>query len=328
MANQNVLQLPQQSSTDATSVFYAVTGGTTDTGIPLSVLFTSPTFTGSPTIPGYAKLSANTFTATQTLAAAGPSVVLNDTSGTGLSSINFMKNGATQWFMNCDNTAAQWCLNRNNGAGTFQDKPIVIAQSSGLVTILSASFTNACTINGTLSGTGVTNYFSSPSAIGNTTPSTGAFTTLSATGNFTPSQTNGIVGTTTNNNANAGSVGEYVTNTATGVAMTSPNAANVTSISLTAGDWDVSGSVQFNAAATTVQTTAVASISTTSATAGPLGNNARIQATFATSGTQSLNTPVVRLSLASTTTVFLVAAATFSTSTLSCDGLIRARRVR
>lgn len=38
MANQNVTQLLQQTVTDPTSLFYAVTGGTTDTGLPLSVL--------------------------------------------------------------------------------------------------------------------------------------------------------------------------------------------------------------------------------------------------------------------------------------------------
>jgi hypothetical protein len=61
--------------------------------------------------------------------------------------------------------------------------------------------------------------------------------TLSVTGTITPSQTAGIVGTTTNNNANAGSVGEQIiSNKLTNVAMTSAVLVNVTSISLTAGD--------------------------------------------------------------------------------------------
>src|SRR5712664_1945951 len=47
-ANQNVTQLTQQSTTDPTSLFYAVTGGTNDTGLPLSVLspYLTKTYTG------------------------------------------------------------------------------------------------------------------------------------------------------------------------------------------------------------------------------------------------------------------------------------------
>jgi hypothetical protein len=77
-------------------------------------------------------------------------------------------------------------------------------------------------VSGTVSGAGFTNYLASPPAIGGTAANAGSFTTLSATGNFTPSQTNGIVGTTTNNNANAGSVGEFVTQVRHGVERSKP----------------------------------------------------------------------------------------------------------
>ena len=59
-----------------------------------------------------------------------------------------------------------------------------------------------------------------PGPIGNTTPSTGAFTTLSATGLISPTSTVGIAGTTTNDNVQAGSVGEYEACTMTQVAAT------------------------------------------------------------------------------------------------------------
>jgi hypothetical protein len=42
----------------------------------------------------------------------------------------------------------------------------------------------------------------------------------------------------------------------------------------------------------------------------------------------AFTTPVVRLSLAATTTVYLVSRATFTVSTLKAYGTIRARRVR
>ena len=63
--------------------------------------------------------------------------------------------------------------------------------------------------------------------------------TLSATGLISPAQTVGIVGTTTNNSVQAGSVGEYVESVvaSTTSGYTSGSTVNVTSISLTAGDW-------------------------------------------------------------------------------------------
>jgi hypothetical protein len=78
-----------------------------------------------------------------------------------------------------------------------------------------------------------------------------------------------IVGTTTNNDAAAGSVGEeLITRVLVGSAfgLTSNTITNVCSVSLTAGDWDVSGMAQFTGGATTTVTYLQGSISGTSAT--------------------------------------------------------------
>jgi len=197
----------------------------------------------------------------------------------------------------------------------------------GATTPGTGSFTTLAA-SGAVSGAGFTARFASPGPIGNTAASTGAFTTLSSTGTFTPSSTNGIVGTTTNDNANAGSVGEFVTATATAVSASSGAAFNVTSISLTAGDWDVTGIVRSNPAGTTVIQQQLEGISTTSATVGAFGTFSNLTITFAAGNGAANPTPAVRLSLASTTTVFLVSIMVFTTSTLTVDGLIRARRVR
>lgn len=172
-------------------------------------------------------------------------------------------------------------------------------------------------------------------SVGAITPSTGAFTTLSATGAITPSQTNGIVGTTTNNNANAGSVGEFPAPTnLTAVSLTTNVNANCSSVSLTAGDWDVQGVIVFKTAAGTFINGIFASIGTTSATFGPEGTIVNITFNASASGaptsgaTERLATPVVRVSIASTTTVFLVGQSIFTTSTATCDGYLRARRIR
>lgn len=166
--------------------------------------------------------------------------------------------------------------------------------------------------------------------IGGTTPAAGSFTTLSSTGNFTPSQTNGIVGTTTNNSANAGSVGEFLPNTTSGTSLTSTVAANATSISLTAGDWDVTGVVQFVPGAGATVTVIGTGTNTTSATFGAFQMNSIITGISApaASGSLSLAAPVTRFSLSATTTVFLIASSTFSGGTQTCNGFIRARRVR
>ncbi len=163
--------------------------------------------------------------------------------------------------------------------------------------------------------------------IGGSTPAAGSFTTVSASSTITPSSTNGIVGTTTNDNANAGSIGEYITASATAVSASSGVSLNVTSVSLTAGDWDVQGLVASAPAGSTVVQAVLASSSSTSATiaATPF----RTQVTQNMTGTYfAAPIPIARYSLSATTTIYLVANVTFTTSTLSCEGFIRARRVR
>jgi hypothetical protein len=142
-----------------------------------------------------------------------------------------------------------------------------------------------------------------------------------------------FIGTNANDSAAAGNIGEYVSSTVgsgSAVNVTSGVAANVTSISLTAGDWDVEGVVALSPAGTTVTTRANAAISTTSATLPSLGSlgYTRASGTQETGVTTAMSTGTVRLSLSATTTVYLVAAAVFTTSTQSAYGSIRARRMR
>jgi hypothetical protein len=69
-------------------------------------------------------------------------------------------------------------------------------------------------------------------------------------------------------------------------------------------------------------------VNTVSATLGGLGTFTQTNTAFTTGTAQRQSAPVIRVSLASTTTVFLVAQASFGVSTMTCDGFIRARRVR
>jgi hypothetical protein len=143
-----------------------------------------------------------------------------------------------------------------------------------------------------------------------------------------------IQGTNTNDSAAAGDVGEFVSSTVTigsEIALTTVTAADITSISLTAGDWDVSISCSFDPGASTNVTVLQTSVSTTSATLdatpGRLGALIYPSSVLGTN-ISVVNVPAARLSLNATTTVYLVARAAFTVSTLAAFGIISARRVR
>lgn len=141
-----------------------------------------------------------------------------------------------------------------------------------------------------------------------------------------------IPGTRTNDNAAAGNIGEVVTATVavgSAVVLTTAVVSNVTSISLTAGDWDVTGVVDFNPGATTTTTSLEGGISIVSATRGAQDTGFANTFAIATTAIDASEVcPMVRLSLNATTTVFLVAVAGFAISTLKAYGTIFARRVR
>lgn len=312
-ANQNVLQLTQQTvSANSTSVFYAVINSTTDTGIPLAVLVNNLGLTGIPTTPtaasntnttqiascafvqsvvgAYAPLAGATFTGSVTI----PTLTITGSIG-------------------------------GSALSTYLSSPPAIGNitaSSGAFTTLSAS--------STVSGTGFSTYLASPPAIGGVAPASGSFTTLGASGLISPTSSIGIKGTATNDNAQAGSIGEYVTaNQPVGQALTTLTNLNVITISLTAGDWDVQGFAEFGGTSTTAWTFQAAGISTTSATFGGIGTTARNGVPYTgASPSFDLVTPTVRLQLTTTTTVYLVCVAQFTTSTAQVVGLLRARRVR
>lgn len=143
-------------------------------------------------------------------------------------------------------------------------------------------------------------------------------------------------GTATNDSATAGNVGEFVTATlasGSAVPLTTNTAVNITSISLTPGDWDVWGTVYFTGNASTQISSLIASVS---ATTGALdGNPGRINTmpyasatlnAFATN--PSANVLPFRVSVATTTTYFLIGQSGFTTSTESAFGIIQARRRR
>jgi hypothetical protein len=102
------------------------------------------------------------------------------------------------------------------------------------------------------------------------------------------------------------------------VSLTSAAVANVVSLSLPAGDWDVSGDVTFVSGGGTLN----------SVGCGIGGIGVLVNATFPPGATnQQLATAPRRYNVTAATTVWLVALAYFS-GTVSVQGAIRARRMR
>lgn len=157
----------------------------------------------------------------------------------------------------------------------------------------------------------------------------GALTATSLT--FTT--TSGIIGTTTNDSAATGSVGQYqesVVLIGAAVALTSTIPRTITSITLSAGDWDVNGFIGFATGGTTTTTVIASGISTTNnAFPSPVdSSDMLLQCSFVTNAFNQIPCGVKRISLAAPTVVYLIAQSNFATSTCTAYGTIRARRVR
>ncbi len=160
------------------------------------------------------------------------------------------------------------------------------------------------------------------------TPVSGVLTTCSG---YTVAN---LVPTATNDSAGAGKQGEYISAsllTASAVALTSSVAKTVLSITLTAGDWDVDASLITKPAGGTTTAFASASLSTATDTmVATLGTNNDYGLIGVSGATTPCIVPVgsMRISLAGSTTYYLVATVSFAVSTMAAYGFIGARRVR
>jgi hypothetical protein len=245
-------------------------------------------------------------------------------------------NGAVGWGITFDGSNNFVVNSLTGGSGEFKlpsttassstsTGALVVAGGVGIAGTLNANalFTGSATVGG-----GAIN--STP--IGATTPSTGAFTTLSATGLITPSTTVGIKGTAAADNAQAGSIGVVAgPATASSISLTANTPANIVTLSLPAGDWNVYGIGGMTCAASTTATGDLVGISTTSATLPAFGNYWQWSVGAASAQTNPVfnyATPPVRINVSATTTVYMVEQAAFGTSTCTGQGTIWARTAR
>ena len=142
------------------------------------------------------------------------------------------------------------------------------------------------------------------------------------------------VGVTDGSNAAAGTIGEYVEGIralASSINVVSATPINITSISLTAGDWDVEGNVQQNNVGGPTTTAMHAWVSSVSAAlpAGLGTEGGYVQWRGSTTGNIGTCTGNRRFNLTATTTVYLSCQETFTGgSSVASYGMLRARRVR
>jgi hypothetical protein len=219
------------------------------------------------------------------------------------------------------------------GTNTTQIATTAFVAAAVTASVAGVSSFNTRTGAVTLLATDLTTPLASPPAVGGTTPNTGRFTTLQATGAITPSQTVGIVGTTTNNSAQAGSLGEVVSADLTSgsqISLTNNAAANVTSMSLTAGDWDVRGGVWFNisGSGTTALNAGINNASATMPGTPAAGSRSAMVLGSGYLAGGLMTAGPCRFSLASATTIYLLALAGFGSGTVQAYGHIEARRMR
>ena len=198
------------------------------------------------------------------------------------------------------------------------------------------------------SSNGEARYFTSPTnSYTQTTPiasgTSGTMPTANATGQLVVSGTilNGtsgvaIAGVTGGGSAAAGNVGQVISSLVpigSGVSIaTSGTAVNMSSVSLTAGDWDVEGSVNFVAGSATIVAGALHEVGFNTSTASlPVdGSEIYVAAPILTTTSANFGTAVSKkiYNVSTTTTVYLVANGTFTAGTEKVYGTIVARRIR
>lgn len=199
----------------------------------------------------------------------------------------------------------------NSGTAT----PLVIGASS---TVRSANLMLEHANAAAVSGAGTLIYSTIPQ-----TKTVGTISPTATTGK-------GHVGMLGSTAPTAGYIGEKtqtVVGTGAAVALTTNTLADMTSISLTKGIWDISVMWGFTGGAIT-GTQILGAVSTSSASFGTQGDNQLGSPQVPTAGSDSfLVLPVWRASLASTTTYYASARAIFTVGSVSVYGRMSATRV-
>jgi len=212
---------------------------------------------------------------------------------------------------------------------------IANAQVGGSVSIGAAMTTGTISIGGTGAQTGTIAIAPGTGAEAVTIATTATGVKTVGIGNTVSGSKVNIAGEIDGVAAGAGYIGQPLSSlipSGSAVSLTTGTPANVTSVALTAGDWDVSGSVDYVASTASIAVSAVweSGINTTTATL-PTDGTEVFYATPAVIATTSFKTSLVIprkiINVSAGTTVYLVTEATFTAGTVTAYGSITARRV-
>jgi len=120
----------------------------------------------------------------------------------------------------------------------------------------------------------------------------------------------------------------FVSSSATGVPVSTATNANITSIPVPPGDWDVEGTVTYTPSGVTTVSSVQGGASSTSATFSGIANGGftKISGTLDNASGNNIPTPRARFSLTTTTTIYLVGEVVFSGGSITATGYISARR--
>lgn len=148
-------------------------------------------------------------------------------------------------------------------------------------------------------------------------------------GGFAPGQ---FPGTTTNDNAAAGNIGEYATNAASAVSLPTATDTNIASLTLGPGDWEVWAGFSYAPSGVSSVSLMAAAISTTSASraGAPADGTMLAEGALGTTFGCAAFVGKIRITVAaaSTQTVYLVGRVDHSGGTVTGAGRISARRAR
>ena len=322
----------------ANGVSGSVENSTTTPAITLSLGAITPTTVNGLTVTtttGTLTLSSGkTLTANNTLTLAGTDSTVMTFPST---SATIARTDAAQTF-----TGTQTISTVSSPAGTA----LTLATGTSGTALSIASATNAVTLASTTASTSTTTGSLVVSggvgvagqiyAAGIQNTPIGATTPSTVTGSTIDAQTllKGK-GTATNDSAASGYIGEYISAAvaeASAISLTNATHANVTSITLTAGDWDLSGVVNLRTGSGVTTTQNIGSVHTVSATFPGVDSYQVVTypVGVAAGALCAMPVPTFRVSVASSTTYYLLAYSAFSGGAATCTawGRIFARRVR
>jgi hypothetical protein len=232
-------------------------------------------------------------------------------------------------------STSNWFRTLSTG-GIFGCSQPAFSDISGTIAATQLPNPSATTLGGVKSLAAVAHtYLTSISTAGQPVAAQPVCADLSDSTTYCNSARGQLLGSNTNDSATAGNIGEEIegvvaSGSATSLSTNTPK--TVTSISLTAGDWDLSGNCNYNGAGSVSITFVECSLSLVTNTVDQTpGRNSQLSMAAVVPGVApafSLPVGPMRFSLASTTIVFLVYNQTFTVGTLTGWGIVRARRMR